>query len=116
MSILHKHMKTSEQVVHEAKFHWFFNILSLGMLNLFSEQLVTNQCVLCKRGIIAVSVRSLPLSRIEERELNMSIVGRMFNFGDIVLHGTGGQIERFETLHRPDAFLRAIDEASMTDK
>lgn len=116
MSILHKHIKTSEKVIYQAKFHWLFNIMSLGLLNWFSEQLVTNQRVLCKNGIVRVHIRSLPLSRIEERELNMTIVGRMFNFGDIILHGTGGQIERFEKLHRPDAFLRAIDEASMTDK
>lgn len=50
---------------------------------------VTNQRLLCKRGLIAIDLQGMPLAKIENIESKQSIAGRIFGYGTVVVKGSG---------------------------
>ncbi len=53
------------------------------------EFFVTNKRILTKRGFIALSTKGMPLSHIESIDVDQTFLGRIFNYGNITIHGTG---------------------------
>ena len=106
-----RNLEPDEQVVVRARFHWFFNLKSLGMLNAFTHLLVTDRRVLKKTGILSARTQSIALSQIESKDVEQSTWGRLFGFGDVVIHGSGGKVFRFENLADPTAVSRAVGRA-----
>jgi uncharacterized membrane protein YdbT with pleckstrin-like domain len=72
---------------------------------------VTTQRFIYKRGLIWRSSQELQLRSIEEVNLDQSLLGRIFNFGRVALHGTGVGDIKLPLLAEPVVLQRAIQEA-----
>ena len=65
---------------------------------------VTSQRVVMKRGLIGIQTKEIMLSRIEAIQVVQSVPGRVFNFGDVIVTGTGGSNERLVMIASPQEF------------
>lgn len=56
---------------------------------LTTEVTVTNSRVLMKKGLISIETDDLSLHRVEQIEVRQSLLGRVLNFGTVVIQGVG---------------------------
>lgn len=75
-----------------------------------SEFAVTNKRVIIKVGWIKRRSLETLLTKVEGIEVNQGICGRVFDYGTIVITGTGGSKERFEQIGAPLLFRRKVQE------
>src|SRR5205814_6382063 len=75
-----------------------------------AEFAVTNKRVILKTGFIQKKTAEMFLNKTESVGVDQSISGRMFNYGSIVIRGTGGSLEPFEKVSAPLEFRRQIQE------
>jgi len=74
------------------------------------EFAVANNRVILKTRFIQNKPAQTFLNKIESVGVDQSISGRMFNYGSIVIRGTGGSLEPFEKVSAPLEFRRQIQE------
>ena len=79
-----------------------------------SDFAVTNKRVMMKTGVFSARSVELLLSKVEAIAVNQSLGGRLFNYGDIVVTGSGGTEEPFTGIQAPLQLRRAVQ--SVTDK
>jgi len=72
---------------------------------------VTSQRFIHKKGWLKRTTDELQLSAIEEVNLDQGALGRLFNFGCLVLHGTGVNDIELPPLADPVGLRRALQEA-----
>ena len=72
------------------------------------EFAVTNKRVIIKVGLISWRTIEINMSKVESVEVNQDIFARLFNYGTIVVIGTGGTKESFDLIDDPLAFRRAV--------
>ncbi len=108
MDAITRSLMPGEKVRYRARYHWWFNLRSLGLLNAFDKLVITDRRILSKTGIIASRTHSVTLTRIEAKDVEQSVWGRVFGFGDVLIHGVGGTTTRYANLARPTEFARAI--------
>jgi len=77
-----------------------------------SDFAVTNKRVMLKMGVFSTRSIELMLGKIEAIAVDQSLAGRMFDFGDIVVTGSGGTKEAFSRIEAPLAFRRAVQSVS----
>ena len=75
-----------------------------------SEFGVTNSRVLIKVGFISRNSLELLISKVEGIGVNQSIFGRIFNYGTIIVTGTGGTKESFSIISQPLEFRKKVQE------
>jgi len=75
-----------------------------------SEYAVTNKRVIVKLGLISRRTLETLLPKIEAVSVDQTIMGRMFNYGSIIIIGTGGTRESFMNIADPLGFRRAVQE------
>ena len=75
-----------------------------------AEFAVTNKRVILKTGIIRKRTAEMFLNKIESVGVDQTLTGRIFNYGSIVIRGTGGSLEPFERVSAPLEFRRQIQE------
>ena len=75
---------------------------------LSSEFAITNKRVLIKTGFINRHTLEMLLTKVETIRVSQSIPGRVFNFGTIVVTGTGGTNEPFNAIANPLEFRRQV--------
>jgi len=73
---------------------------------------VTNQRFIDKRGVLWRTTQELQLRAIEEVVLRQSVLGRLFNFGRLELHGTGVDDIRLPLLADPLGLRKALQDAT----
>ena len=71
---------------------------------------VTNQRLIYKRGLIWRKTQELQLRAIEEVNLDQGLLGRLFNFGRLDLHGTGVGDIRLPALADPVGLRKALQD------
>ena len=77
-----------------------------------SEFVVTDKRVLMKVGVFTTRSIELLLSKVEAIAVHQTLTGRMLDYGDIILTGSGGTKEPFATIQSPLAFRNAVQAAS----
>ena len=77
---------------------------------LFDEFTVTSKRVVIKTGVIARKTLEMNLSRIESVNINQSILGRLLNYGSIIIIGTGGSKETFHNIKMPLEFRKQFQQ------
>lgn len=87
---------------------FIFTLISWLKRNLI-EMVCTNKRVVKRTGIINVTTEELNRERIESVEMRQSILGRLFNYGDIYFSGTGTAKLIFRFLHQPRLMKQIID-------
>lgn len=71
---------------------------------------VTNRRVMIKLGLIRRYTYENFLQKVESIQVIQSVLGRIFNYGTLVIHGTGGSREVYALLHDPLKFKRNAEE------
>lgn len=117
-----------EQVVYQGKVSiWslapllivgliFLAIYGLGLLfwvaaaiRYFTTELaITNKRVIAKFGLISRSTIEINLQKIESIQVKQGILGRIFNFGSIVVSGAGNPQAPIPGISNPLQFRRAF--------
>jgi len=72
------------------------------------EFAVTNKRVIAKIGMIEMRTVELMLSKIEGVSVDQPLIGRLGNFGTVIVVGTGGTREAFAEIADPLEFRRQI--------
>jgi uncharacterized membrane protein YdbT with pleckstrin-like domain len=75
-----------------------------------TEMTVTNKRVFVKVGLAARRTIELLLSRVESIGVEESVMGRMFGFGRVIVHGTGGTPEVFNMIAHPLEFRTQVQQ------
>jgi uncharacterized membrane protein YdbT with pleckstrin-like domain len=75
------------------------------------EVAVTPDRFVRKAGLIAVTTEEVSLDKIEEVNVEESILGRIFGFGSIHVHGTGAGRIRVVMVADPERLRREIQTA-----
>jgi uncharacterized membrane protein YdbT with pleckstrin-like domain len=92
-------------------------LLDRLMLYLTSEFGVTSKRVLGKTGLIRLNTVDIVLAKVEAIRINQSVLGRIFDFGDVLVTGTGGTVEVLSFIPDPVEFSKCIQEQlSLLDK
>jgi len=73
-----------------------------------TELAITNKRVIAKFGLIRRSTIEINLQKIESIQVNQSILGRVFNYGSIVLSGAGDPQAPIPGISNPLQFRRAF--------
>ena len=73
-----------------------------------TEIAVTNLRVIFKQGFIRRKTIEMNMSKVESVDVNQSILGRMLDYGDIVVRGTGSGLEPLHMIAHPIAFRNAV--------
>jgi uncharacterized membrane protein YdbT with pleckstrin-like domain len=76
-----------------------------------TEIAVTDHRVIFKRGLLRRDVSDLQLRSIEQVGLKQGLLGRLFNMGNVEIHGTGVDDVRLPAIADPVALQRSIQEA-----
>ena len=75
-----------------------------------SEFAVTDKRVIVKIGWLQRRSLETLLSKVEAIEVNQGILGRLLDYGSIVIIGTGGTREPFDRIAQPLVFRRKVQE------
>jgi uncharacterized membrane protein YdbT with pleckstrin-like domain len=91
-------------------------VAALGGINIFyawfrrwtTEIAVTNRRVIYKRGFIRRHTIEMNMDKIESVDVDQSIMGRLFDYGTITVHGTGTGIEPLYKIDSPIEFRNNV--------
>lgn len=126
MSYIEDSSATGEELLYSAKFHWLYSIwaifliatlilspfgLYLFVIKWTTETGVTSNRFVLKTGLIARKTEEINLSRIEEMNLQQSILGRIFGYGKLKVNGTGGNFILTPSIDDPVKLRREIANA-----
>jgi uncharacterized membrane protein YdbT with pleckstrin-like domain len=79
-----------------------------------SEFAVTSTRLIFKVGLVARYTTELLLSKVESIGVQQTLPGRLLNYGDIVVTGTGGAREVFRRVQDPIGFRNQVQQASLS--
>jgi hypothetical protein len=100
---------------------WF--VLPLAVLFLLpptlafasSELVITDRRVLIKTGIVRRQTLEMFISKIESIGVDQGFFGRMFDYGSVLVRGTGGFEQAFEAIAAPLEFRRWVQRLQSGD-
>lgn len=72
---------------------------------------VTDQRIIFKRGLFTRETEELQLRNVEEVGLTQDFLGRIFGWGQLNIHGTGGEDIALPTIGDPIGMRQALQEA-----
>jgi uncharacterized membrane protein YdbT with pleckstrin-like domain len=99
-------------VIASGAFGWLLLVGGLVLLlkawiHAFSTELaITNKRVIAKFGFIRRSTVELLHKNVESFHVDQGIIGRIFNFGTVVINGTGGVRTPIPSIAAPLEFRR----------
>jgi uncharacterized membrane protein YdbT with pleckstrin-like domain len=82
--------------------------LSAWLRRWTTEIAVTNRRIIYKRGFISRRTIEMNMDKVESVDVVQSVLGRIFNFGTVIIRGTGAGIEPIRTLHSPLEFRNSV--------
>jgi uncharacterized membrane protein YdbT with pleckstrin-like domain len=107
------------QMLHPGIRAFSFLVFLLGLLSFArmmvtkatTEIAITNNRLVYKRGLVARYVGEMSIDRIEGVNVLQSILGRLFNYGRVMVRGMGVGEVALPTIEDPVAFRKAIEKA-----
>jgi membrane protein YdbS with pleckstrin-like domain len=88
-------------------------VLLRRMLPIWTTEIgVTNHRLIVKRGWLHRSTDELQLKAIEQVNLEQGMMGRVFDFGRVDVHGTGTDDIKVPAVASPLDFLKAVEGAA----
>ena len=86
-------------------------VLAVGLVRRnATEVAVSNKRVLIKKGFVARKSIEVLLAKIESIGVDESVAGRMLGYGSVIVRGTGGTFETFNTIAHPNEFRRQVQQ------
>jgi uncharacterized membrane protein YdbT with pleckstrin-like domain len=80
------------------------------------EMAVTNRRVIIKTGLASRRSLEIMLAKVESIGIEESAMGRMFGYGTLTIHGTGGTPEPFRRIAHPSEFRRQVQQQVATQQ
>ncbi len=80
-----------------------------------TELAFTNKRVIAKFGLISRQTIELNISKVESIQVNQSVLGRIFNYGTLIVSGSGNPQAPIPGISNPMAFRRAFMESQDKD-
>jgi uncharacterized membrane protein YdbT with pleckstrin-like domain len=71
-----------------------------------TELAVTNKRVIAKTGLIQRKTIEMFLAKVESIQVDQSILGRIFNYGSVIISGTGVHSAPFRSISDPLMFRK----------
>ena len=87
-------------------------ILSAVVRRHTTELVLTDRRIITKRGIISRATVEMNLAKVESVHVNQSLLGRLLNYGDVTVVGTGASLEPLVGIARPLELRRKLGEMS----
>jgi len=120
-----------ERIVHQGRLSLWsvWHLLALGLILLpafglglifwviayvrikSTELAVTSKRLIVKHGFIRRSTIEINIGKVESIQVDQEVMGRMFNFGTLVISGTGTSHAPIAGISDPMAFRKAFIEA-----
>ena len=123
-----------EKIIYVVRFHWiytfiaflyliFFGLLLIGILIFIkmminkwtTERALTNTRYIQKIGWISRNTEEIGISKIEEVDLQQSILGRILGYGSISISGTGSGHILLEDIDAPLLFQKNLNDLRFND-
>ncbi len=76
----------------------------LTLLNNTVEIGVTNKRVIIKTGLVRRNTHEVILQKVESISVDQTVFGRVFNYGTLLITGSGGSSEPYTNIAKPLAF------------
>ncbi|MBV8836351.1 MAG: PH domain-containing protein [Alphaproteobacteria bacterium] len=73
-----------------------------------TEIAVTDKRIIFKSGFIQRHTVEMHMDKVESVDVDQSILGRIFNYGDITVRGTGATLEPFRSIGAPLDFRNHV--------
>ena len=73
-----------------------------------TEIAVTNRRVIYKKGLVRRQTNEMNMDKVESVKINQSILGRMLDYGDVTILGTGEGFETLRTISSPIQLRNSI--------
>lgn len=89
----------------------FLTIIKPLIAFLTTETAITNKRFIMKTGLIARDTFELSLGKVENVQIEQSILGRILNYGDIIVTGSGGTKGVAAFINDPNNFKKQINAA-----
>lgn len=104
MSYVSRTLGSKEQILYSTGYHWLYSfgalLLTISIIGLpwgiamfirafATEIAVTTDRFVRKTGLISIQSEEVSLDKIEEVTVVQSILGRIFGYGNVQVHGTG---------------------------
>jgi membrane protein YdbS with pleckstrin-like domain len=80
---------------------WLFFLIAAWLRHLSTEIIVTDKRVIFKKGLISRETMEMNMSKVETVDVTQSITGRIFDYGDIVIRGSGSTYEPLRRIGNP---------------
>ena len=129
-SYINKTLLDNEKVIYEGKLSiWsLLHLIVFGILGLFlfglgiillimafiryksTEVAYTNKRVIAKFGFIRRETVELNINKVESMQVTQGVLGRIFNFGSLVISGAGNPQAPIPGISRPMTFRKSFME------
>jgi uncharacterized membrane protein YdbT with pleckstrin-like domain len=73
-----------------------------------TEVAVTDRRIISKTGFIKRRTVEMHMDKVESVDVDQTILGRVFNYGDITIRGTGETLERLRMIDHPLEFRNHV--------
>jgi uncharacterized membrane protein YdbT with pleckstrin-like domain len=119
-----------EKILHQGRVSWWavWHLIALGVLLLVvgiglvflamawirvksTELAITNKRVIAKFGFISRSTVEIAIPKVESIQVEQSLMGRLLDYGTLVISGTGTAHAPIPSIADPLAFRRSFLEA-----
>ncbi len=75
-----------------------------------SQYILTNKRLLVKIGFIRITTTEIMLHKVETIKVIQNLIGKIFNYGTVIIIGSGGSKESFQLIPNPLEFRKMAQE------
>ena len=128
MSYVQSTIGKDEKIIYYINYHWayvalayfyliIFGVFIIGVILFFrmminkwtTERVLTNKRYIQKTGWISRKTEEISVQKIEEVEFNQSILGRVLNYGSVLISGTGVGKIKLNLIDDPLIFQKKLN-------
>lgn len=84
------------------------HLISAWIMRLSTEIAVTNRRVIYKTGLVSRRTVEMNMDKVESVDVAQGIIGRVLNYGTVLIRGTGAGLEPLQRIAQPLALRNAI--------
>ena len=89
-------------------------ILNAAINRWTTEIAVTDRRIILKRGLIRRDTIEINTPQVESVDVSQSILGRLLNYGTVIVRGTGGGLNPLAYVSAPLPLRRAVQLSGQT--
>ena len=91
-------------------------ILSAVIRRQTTELVLTDRRIITKRGLVSRDTVEMNLNKVESLHVNQSLMGRILNYGDVTVVGTGASLEPLRGIARPLELRKKLGDGVEVDR